>query len=227
MEKLQSVLEGVSFFKGLEQEHLQALGRVATSRIYRKGQTIFSEGEQGGGLYAVAEGLVRIYKSSLGGKEQILHVFGPGEVFAEVALFRDAALPANAQALEESEILFIPRQGIVECILKNPDLALDMLALLSLRLRGFVNKIEDLSLKEVPARLAAHILVLQASQGGDRITLDLPKGQLASLLGTIPETLSRMLKKLAEAGLLEIEGRSVRILDLQGLEEVALGKSGV
>lgn len=224
MQRLRNRLEEVAFFSGLEARHLDALAAVASSSVYRKGQTIFSEGQEAGGLYAVLSGLVRIYKTSLGGKEQILHVFGPGELFAEVAVFRNTSLPANAQALEESEILFIPRKGFVDSISKAPDMALEMLALLSMRLRQFVAKIEDLSLKEVPARLAAHLLLLRASQQGDAVTLDLPKGQLASLLGTIPETLSRILKRLAEAGILEIEGQRVRILDLQALEAVAMGE---
>jgi len=224
VQRLRNRLEEVAFFSGLEARHLDALAAVASSSVYRKGQTIFSEGQEAGGLYAVLSGLVRIYKTSLGGKEQILHVFGPGELFAEVAVFRNTSLPANAQALEESEILFIPRKGFVDSISKAPDMALEMLALLSMRLRQFVAKIEDLSLKEVPARLAAHLLLLRASQQGDAVTLDLPKGQLASLLGTIPETLSRILKRLAEAGILEIEGQRVRILDLQALEAVAMGE---
>lgn len=221
---LRQQLEEIAFFQGLEDEHLDALAAMASSRRYARGETIFSEGQEAGGLYAVLSGLVRIYKTSLSGKEQILHVFGPGELFAEVAVFRNASLPANAQALEHSDILFIPRRGFIERIRATPDMALDMLALLSLRLRSFVAKIEDLSLKEVPARLAAHLLLLQVSQGGEAVRLDLPKGQLASLLGTIPETLSRILKKFSEAGILETDGRTVRLLDKDGLERVALGE---
>ncbi len=224
MEKIRKELEKIAFFNGLEDRHLHALASIASSKIYRKGETIFSEGQEAGGLYAVASGLVRIYKTSFGGKEQILHVFGPGELFAEVAVFRNASLPANAQALEASDILFIPRAGFIKCITDAPDMALEMLALLSLRLRGFVAKIEELSLKEVPARLAAHLLLLQATQGGDTIRLQLPKGQLASLLGTIPETLSRILKKLDEAGIVATEGQTLRILDQEGLKRLAQGE---
>lgn len=224
MKIVRNKLDTIAFFSGLEERHLDTLAAIASSKIYRKGETIFSEGQQAGGLYAVASGLVRIYKTSFGGKEQILHVFGPGELFAEVAVFRNASLPANAQALEESEILYIPRDGFIRCIENAPDMALEMLALLSLRLRGFVAKIEELSLKEVPARLAAHLLLLQATQGGDAVRLQLPKGQLASLLGTIPETLSRILKKLDEAGIVATEGQTMRILDQEGLQRLAQGE---
>lgn len=221
---LQKALGAVHFFQGLEPGHLRALADLAASRIYRKGEIIFNEGEEALGLYAVAEGLVRVYKTSFSGKEQILHVFGPGEVFAEVSVFKGSVLPANAQALEDSVILSIPKRGFIDLIRKTPELALGMLALLSLRLRGFVNKIEELSLKEVPARLAAHVLLLQAAQGGRAILLDLPKGQLAALLGTIPETLSRILKRFAEAGILDTEGQTLHILDKAALERIALGE---
>lgn len=224
MTSLRNNLDAIAFFNGLDARHLDTLAAIASSKNYRKGETIFNEGQEAGGLYAVAAGLVRIYKTSFGGKEQILHVFGPGELFAEVAVFRNASLPANAQALEQSEILYIPRDGFIRCIENAPDMALEMLALMSLRLRGFVAKIEELSLKEVPARLAAHLLLLQASQGGATIRLQLPKGQLASLLGTIPETLSRILKKLDEAGIVKTDGQTMRILDQEALQRLAQGE---
>lgn len=221
---MRNAIDKISFFSGLEETHLEALARISSSSHFEKNEIICSEGQEAGGLYAVADGLVRIFKASLNGKEQILHVFGPGEVFAEVALFKGAALPATAQALEPSEIVFIPKREFVELIREAPDLALSMLALLSLRLRSFVSKIEELSLKEVPARFAQHVLLLQAAQGGRDILLDLPKGQLAALLGTIPETLSRILKKFSESNLLDIQGQSIRILNQAALEAVALGK---
>ncbi len=217
-------MELVNLFDGLEEGHLEQLASVALLQRYDRGQMIFHEGREAGGLYAVASGLVRIYKASLSGKEQILHVFGPGEAFAEVAVFKGVSLPANAQALEPSEILFVPKSGLLSVIRADPDVALDMLALLSMRLRHFVAKIEELSLKEVPARLAAHLLLLRNAQGNDEVRLDLPKGQLASWLGTIPETFSRVLKRLENAGIIQVEGQELRILDPDRLEQVAVGE---
>ncbi len=221
---VREAVEQVNMLSGLEPPHVEQLAAISVLRRYERGEIIFSEGGEAGGLYAVATGLVRIYKTSFSGKEQILHVFGPGEAFAEVAVFKGMSLPANAQALEPSDILFVPKAGLLSLIRSDPDVALDMLALLSMRLRAFVAKIEELSLKEVPARLAAHVLLLHASQGGDRVRLDLPKGQLAALLGTIPETFSRVLKKLDSAGILRVEGHELHILDLTALERVALGE---
>jgi CRP/FNR family transcriptional regulator len=110
---------------------------------------------------------------------------------------------------------------------KNPGLSLKLLADLSLKLRQFAVQIENLSLKEVPARLATYLLVLAEEQGrGDQVTLSISKGQLASLLGTIPETLSRIFAKLSAQQLIQVEGRKIVLTDAEGLRDLAQsGKS--
>ncbi|MEW6501146.1 MAG: Crp/Fnr family transcriptional regulator, partial [Thermodesulfobacteriota bacterium] len=201
------------------------LAMIATSQTFAKGQPIFAEGDPGAGLFVVASGLVKIYKISLDGKEQILHLFGPGEPFAEIAVFTGSAYPAHALALEESRVFFFPRRAFIDLIRANPDLAMNMLAALSMRLKKFSRLIEDLSLKEVPGRLAAHLLFLSEQQGDtDTVALPVSKTQLASLLGTIPETLSRMLAKLARQGYLAINGSQITILQRDRLEDLAAGE---
>ena len=107
-------------------------------------------------------------------------------------------------------------------IRKDPALALNMMAQLSLRLRQFAGLIEDLSLKEVPGRLAKYLLYLSDESGGGEMALDVSKGQLASLLGTIPETLSRILAKMKRQGLIGLRGAQIRIIDRPGVEQIAL-----
>jgi CRP/FNR family transcriptional regulator len=213
----------IGLFSGLGQHQLDALAGIAELRPLARGQDIFFAGDPAQGLFCVAAGKVRIYQTSLAGKEHILHVFGPGEVFAEVALFSGGVYPAHAQALEDGSCLFFPRERFRRLLADDPDLALDMLGLLSLRLRQFVRKLEDLSLREVPARLAAHLLLLAAE--GDRrvVSLGLPKGQLAAYLGTIPETLSRVLRRLADDGLIAVSGSDVELLDPDRLAVMASG----
>jgi CRP/FNR family transcriptional regulator, dissimilatory nitrate respiration regulator len=222
MDKSQ-VVAGIGLFSGLGPRELAALAGIAEIRTYARGQDIFFAGDPGQGFFSVVSGKVRIYQTSLSGKEHILHVFGPGEVFAEVAVFAGGAYPANAQAMEDGDYLFFPRERFRRLLAEDPDLALNMLGLLSLRLRQFVKKLEDLSLREVPARLAAHLLLLGAESRKRRLSLDLPKGQLAAYLGTIPETLSRVLRRLADDGLIDVSGNSVEILDPTRLEVLASG----
>jgi len=136
-------------------------------------------------------------------------------------VFAGEHFPANAEAVEESRIFFFSRQSLIDLIKKTPSLALNMLAILSRRLRRFAALIDDLSLKEVPGRLAAYLLYLsEQHEGSTELKLTITKGQLASLLGTIPETLSRILGKMTAQNLIEYEGPHIRILDLEGLQEL-------
>ncbi|WP_338033437.1 Crp/Fnr family transcriptional regulator [Desulfolutivibrio sulfoxidireducens] len=221
----QAAVAGLGLFSGLASDKLAKLAAVAELRRREKGRLLFRTGEPADGFYGVAAGKVRIYRSSPSGKEHILHVFGPGEAFAEVVVFQGGVFPADAQTLEDSELLFFSRQGFLALLRDDPELAMAMLALLSSRLRIFVQKIEELSLKEVPARLAAHLLLLHAAQKKRRLDLELPKGQLAGYLGTIPETLSRVLRRMVEDGLITLDGQAVILRDVDRLAEVASGAS--
>ncbi len=110
-------------------------------------------------------------------------------------------------------MLFFPRQKFIDLINSTPSLALSMLAVLSMRLRRFAAQIESLSLKEVPARLAAHLIYLAEEQKNtNAVTLEIPKGQLASLLGTSPETLSRIFAKMSGEGLIKVSGKKIELL---------------
>lgn len=224
MEKRQRIGR-IPLFEGLSEENLKLLSQIVREKNYEKDQTIFNEGDVADGLYVVEDGRVKIYKISFEGKEQILHIFGAGEPFGEVAVFAGMKFPAYAQSMEESKILIFPRLDLVELIRKNPDLAMDILAVLSLRLRQFTHLIEDLSLKEVPTRLAAHLLYLSDKTDSRQLELQVTKGQLASLLGTIPETLSRILTRMKTTGLIEIDGRRIRLLDTDALTDLAQGRT--
>jgi CRP/FNR family transcriptional regulator len=206
-------------FSGLPADQLDKVTAIAQERSVGRGASIFFEGDPGDGFYMVAEGQVKIFKMSLDGKEQILHIFGPGEPFGEVPVFHGQPFPANAVSLAKTRLLFFPRRQFVELVTANPSLALNLLAMLSLRLRRFAAQIESLSLKEVPGRLAAYLVYLAEEQGSTKqVTLDIPKGQLASLLGTIPETLSRIFARMTEEGLIRVDGRTIYLDDFSGLK---------
>jgi CRP-like cAMP-binding protein len=215
------ILASVPVFRGLPAEQLKDLKAISVDKIVHRGESIFMEGDEGDGFYVLIAGRIKIFKISPEGKEQILHIFGPGEPFGEVPVFAGERFPASAEAMEESRLFFFPRKAFVGLIDRNPSLALNMLAILSKRLRRFTHLIDDLSLKEVPGRLAAYLLYLSERDRGSRfLKLTITKGQLASLLGTIPETLSRILKKMNTQGLIETEGPRIRILDREGLEDL-------
>ncbi len=215
------VLGKIPLFEGLPDSQLDDLVRISSRKTYDRGETVFSEGDQANGFYILTAGRIKVYKLSPDGKEQILHIIDPGDPFGEVAVFAGTVFPAHAETLESSEVLFMPREGFVDLIRKDPSLSLNMLAVLSRRLRQFTVLVEHLSLKEVPQRLAAFLLYLSSHQGDEgNVHLSVTKGQLASLLGTIPETLSRILGKMAGQNMIRVDGRHITILDKQGLSDL-------
>jgi len=226
--KISDEIAKASLFNGLPADHLEGLAQICLDQKFEKGQSLFSEGGSAKGFYLVVAGKIKIYKLSLEGKEQILHIFGPGEICGEVPVFAGGSYPANADAIEPTTALFFPRSSFVELIRREPSIALNMLGILSRRLRQFTHLVEDLSLKEVPGRLAAYLIFLGERSGGPEILeLDVTKAQLASLLGTIPETLSRILAKMAQQGILAVEGRKITLLDRKALESLAAGGKGI
>jgi len=223
MKETSRILSITPLFNGLSEEQLNEIGAITVNRQYKRGQAIFMEDDVADGFYIVAEGQVKIFKTSLEGKEQILHIYGPGNAFGEVPVFSGSRFPANAMALVKSRILFLTREAFVRQIAEHPSLSMNMLAELSMRLRQFTVQIENLSLKEVPSRLASYLTVLGKEQGRtDRVNLTISKGQLASLLGTIPETLSRIFSKMSAQNLIRVDGRQIHLLDPAGLENLSV-----
>ena len=215
----------LALFNGLPEEDLQELAAIVVDQKHTKGQTLFHEGSEATGFFGICEGRIKIYKLSLEGKEQILHIFGEGEIFGEVPVFAGGRFPAHAETLEPSRLLFFPKDAFKALVARKPSLSMNMMAILCKRLRYFTILVEDLSLKEVPGRLAAYLLYLSDhNQASPSFDLDITKGQMASLLGTIPETLSRILGRLSQQDFIRVEGRKIQILNREALENLAAGE---
>ncbi len=222
MNDLREIISDTVLFSGLPPEQLDAIAGIARKRRFQRGELIFSEGDDGNGFYVIADGRVKIFKVSPEGKEQILHIFGDGEPFGEAPVFTGRSFPATAEAITASNLIFFPRTAFVDLISAMPSLSLNLLAVLSFRLHQFTDQIENLSLKEVPGRLAAYLIDLSDEHGGaDTVTLSVSKRQLASLLGTIPETLSRIFGKMSGRGIIHVNGAEIRIADRDALADLA------
>jgi len=222
MKYFTDVISSIPLFNGLPEDQLEAIRKIAIEKQINKGEIVVTEGDEGKGFFVIVEGRVKVFKVSVEGKEQILHIFGPGQPFGEVPVFAGQRFPANAQAIDNTKILFFPRIAIVGLIAANPSLALNMLAEMSKKLRLFAVQIENLSLKEMPARLASYLIRLADEQDQKEVvTLKISKGQLASILGTIPETLSRIFAKLSGNNLIRVEGKKITLLDRSGLEDLS------
>lgn len=212
----------ISGFERLPKNDREKILDISQEKSYRKGETVFVEGEIAEGFFVVLKGKVKVFKLSREGKEAILHICGPGDHFGHAALHGSRIFPACAETLEKSEILHIPREGFVDLLAKEPSIALDLFTVLSERLRELTVQVENLALKEVPGRLASYILSLSVKQGGTKdVSLGFSKTQLAGILGTTPETLSRMLSDFSSRGYIKDNRGEIQIIDLPGLENLA------
>ncbi len=225
---LHQALKSSFLFSGLTEAELSQIQAIAGIKQYAKGELIFAEGKEATCFYIVASGQVKLYKISAQGKEQILHIVNPGETFAEAVMFSGGHYPAFSETLSHSRLIHLPKEAFLQLIKQNPQLSLNMLATLSKLLRRLNRLVEELSLKDVSSRLAQYLIEQsrqtgQPTETGVQLELDASKTQLASRLGTISETLSRTLRKLKQAGIIQVKGNLITILDLDTLNEMASG----
>lgn len=215
-----AALQKSPLFGQVDEAMLESLVTGCLVLSLKPGEMVFHPGQEADRFFVILAGRVNIYKLSPRGDQQILHIYGPGESFGEAAMWAKIRFPAHAQAQEDTTLLAVTRKVLADAISTNTELAMGMMAGLSAKLREFNALIEELSLKEVPARLAG-ILVRLAHEHGDVFELPQSKRHLAAQIGTVAETLSRAFKKLRSEGLINVKGSKVRVLDLEGLCERA------
>lgn len=191
-------------------------------KLFTAGELLFSEGEPCNGLHIIARGKVRIFKTSISGREQVLAVNVPGETVAEVPVFDGGPYPASAVAADDAEIAFISRRDFQAYCIEHPEVALKVLSVVGARLRRLVGLIEELSFTTIRQRLIS-VLVKLAQTGGKRtesgIEFQLPAThqELANQLGTVRELVSRNLMRLQAEGFVEVDARRIVVKDLKAL----------
>jgi CRP/FNR family transcriptional regulator, dissimilatory nitrate respiration regulator len=215
-------------FSGLDEKGLQKVEGIIASKKVKKGSVLFSQGDGAHGFYLVIAGKIKIYRISPQGQEYIMRIVGPGDTIAEAAVFSGKNYPASAEALEESSLYYVAKTDFLALIHETPQLALNMMTGLSLLLRQLAQQVEDLSLKEVSARLARFLLeeaerLAPIPVNGMEIPLTLKKSLLASRLGTISETLSRTLAKMKQRECIEISKNVIVLKNVQAVKEIAEG----
>lgn len=215
------LLAACPLFAELEAPDRQRLAGRASLRRFAAQEALFRQDAAAVGLYVVATGKVAVTRLGADGQGRLLHLFGPGEVVGEVPAFAGGAYPAEATAAGEATALFLLRDDLLAVGRDRPEVLLAMLATLSQRLRHFVALVDDLSLKDIPARLAARLLALAEVQGGDTVILPLAKRDLAAELGSAPETLSRLLRKLQNGGVITVSGRRIVLRDRPRLADLS------
>jgi CRP/FNR family transcriptional regulator, dissimilatory nitrate respiration regulator len=210
-----NTLHACQLFAGLPPSDLRSIAAIAVLRQLAKGEYLFHEGDASCGFYVVQKGAINVHRVSSSGREQVIHVFRAGESFAEATLATETGYPADARALESSQVLQIQKQEFIGLLRRHPELALRMLGSMSQHLRVLVGLLDDLTLKDVETRLA-HWLVKRCpapeSTRPFQIELPMTKRVLAAELGTVSETFSRTLAKFREQDLIAVKGKTLIVL---------------
>lgn len=218
MKDYSEYLAKIPIFKDLANEEIQAIGQLARVRNYKKNMLIFMEGEPGEALYFVITGKVKISKMTEDGREQILHILQPGDVFAEVVLIDRGPYPATAETIEAGQIGLLMNDDVENLIRSTPDIAIKLLRLMSKRLRMAQIQVRDLALKDTYGRLASMLLMLGKDHGeetpdGMKIDLPLSRQELANLIGTTRETVTRILGDFKKFKCIELEKQAIILLN--------------
>ncbi len=215
-------LRRTPLFANLPPDDLARVAGISSVRRCGKKEALFREGDRADGFFIVSSGRIKVFKLSPEGKEQVLHVIEPGQSFAEATIFEGGHFPASAEALADSETVFIPKKPFIDLLEKTPRIALRMLGSMSKWLKRMTDLVESLALRDVETRLVVFVSEELKSRGtpladGAVLELEVTKNVLASRLGTVPETFSRTLRKLQEEGKIRVRGRQIRVMSANRL----------
>ncbi len=218
-----NTLRGCQLFAGLGAGDFHAVAEITLVKSLDKGDYLFREGAPAQGFYITQKGAINVHRVNAVGKEQVIHIFRPGESFAEVAVATAAGYPADACAVESSQVLLVEKAGFLALLKRQPELALRMLGSMSVHLRTLIAQLEDLTLKDVETRLANWLIKRCPNPESARpvaIELKTTKRVLAAELGTVSETFSRTLAKFRQQKLVTVKGKTLIVLSPLRLGEL-------
>jgi len=217
------LLRQIPYLRSVPPGDVQALATSLRERRYQAADVIFRKGDPSDGLGVVLQGRVRTVTTSPGGREQVLKVFGPGRTFADLAVFDDEPQPAEAIAVSESTVVFVPQVVLLELLKRHPEAAIDVIRLFASRLRAYKQMVEDLSLRTVVARVAR--LLVDRARGAQTLIEEAPtssadytQDEVAAMTGSVREVVQRALKTLEHAGLVQMTRGRIQIIDVEALE---------
>lgn len=221
--KTVDILKKVPAFTNLNEADLEKINDITLQRSFRKGSIIFMEGDEGEAFYFIKSGKIKIFKTSPDGRELIFAILSEGDVFAEVTLFNDIAYPASAEVLEDAVLGMIKNQELEALISKNSGLALSIIKVLSRKLFNSQQKVKELALGDTYMRTAQTIVKLAEAHGkktedGLEVKLDISRQELANMIGTARETVSRALSQFKKEGSVDISGKKIIVKDMSKLK---------
>lgn len=214
-----SCVERVPIFSNLNKEEMREITSLIGHKEFKKGELIYMAGQNGGSLYVINSGKIKITRISSSGKEQVIRILEAGEFMGELSIFKSSPLMDNAEALTETIMCIIDEKDLKDILKKYPLISFKIMEELSERLERAESLIQNINLSSVEKRLADILLELVDKDG--KIDLKMSKKDLASQIGMSSETLSRKLSAFQELGIIKLIGqRKINILNLSALEEI-------
>ncbi len=206
------------------EEDLVTLLPAAKRLFLPRGTVVFHENDQCHGFYIVEEGAVKIYKESADARQHVLHIAVPGDCFGEAALFLNTGYPASAAVVKDSSLVLLRKREFLDTLSRNPRISLALMGSMALWAHRLVTSIERLTLKDAGQRLADYLLSRCAGETHSQVVqLEVTKQMIASHLGIAGETLSRLLARFEADGIIEVSGRTIRLLSIESLRTIAAG----
>jgi len=222
----QEFLKNIPLFADLGPAELEALAQDFVRRQFKQGETIFYQGDPGQSLFLIETGQVRIFVEGEVGQATSVIMYGPGEIFGELAVIDELPRSATVAAMRDTVVYQLTQERFRDNLRRSPQLALNFLKALSVRIRYNTSHVESLALLEIPARLARKLLELAKQYGvadprGVRINLELSQSDLASLIGTTRESINKTIGIFRKRGLVVMDQGQVIITDLDTLRELS------
>lgn len=216
-------LKKVPFFSALSDEELTQIGKIVKDKAFAKGTTVFLEGQPGDAIYFVKSGTVKLSKIAPDGRELIVHIFGPGNVFAEITLFHSHAYPVTCVVMEDTVLGVIMNDDLETLVETNGKMALSIIKILNQHLWTLQTKLTQMVFGNVESKTAELLLQLYREHGAEHkkghiITVPLSRQELANMAGTTRESMSRTLSKWKKDGIIELQGKKIIICDLTTLK---------
>lgn len=216
-----TTLQAIPLFEHLTDEELARMGELTRQRKHPKGSVILFEDDPGDALYVVIEGQVKVVLIGEDGREVILATLADGDFFGEMSLIDDEPRSAHVIAMENSNLLVLRRDDFQRCLEDNPRMALGLLRALTKRLRLADSKIGGLVLLDVTGRVARLLLEMADENDGVVISRKVTHHQIAQMIGSSRETVSRTMRTLAEENLIEVAGKTITVRDREAMETAA------
>jgi CRP-like cAMP-binding protein len=217
-------LENNSIFKHLSRDEVEKINYEKDHRQYKRGDVLYREGNRISGFYCINTGIIKVYKTGLDGKEQIIRFAKPGEIIAYRSVLSNETACTTAKVIEDCRVCFIPSEVLISFIKSNPGFSLELMKLACHELGEANSYITDIAQKTVRERLAEVLLKLVEDFGLDEqknLNISLTREELANIVGTATESVIRLLSEFKADKLVELNGRKIRILNVKGLEKIS------